>query len=255
MSTSAALDELLQNLGSSVVRGVAAAGALRGEVPKIVLGWPEFDALLPDGGLPRGVIELASPDSLGGATSVALSAVRAVHAKDARAFCAWIDPEGSLYAPGVAMAGADLARLLVVRSKRADLGRIAVKVASSRAFDVLVVDMAAVPFASAQQSSKKRDVAASANEARALRKRTWPAEVLVRKLALLAEEGGATVLLLTNSNMTRQVSWPVAMRLELARFSPVALSLRIAKDKRGRTDLAKTVPFTTRPGFADSAAG
>src|SRR4051812_30594506 len=103
MATSAALDELLQNLGSSVVRGGGArvGRGVFGEEPSLVLGWPEVDAMLPGGGLPRGVIELSSPHALGGATSMALTAIRAAHARDARAWCAWVDPEGSLHAPGV----------------------------------------------------------------------------------------------------------------------------------------------------------
>ncbi len=264
MATSAALDELLQNLGSSVVRGDSpgagrAGRSAFGEAPNLVLGWPEVDALLPGGGLPRGVIELSSPHALGGATSVALTAIRAAHARDARAWCAWVDPEGSLYAPGVAMAGVDLARLLVVRPPRAELGRTAVKVASARAFDVIVVDMDAPPATatSAATTTALATTTTAPATAKKPRKRAWPVEVLVRKLALLAEEGGATVLLLTDAMAaaTRQVPWPVAMRLELARFSPMAMSLRIAKDKRGHSGshaggLAKTVPLATRPTLA-----
>ena len=37
--------------------------------------------------------------------------------------------------------------------------------------------------------------------------------------------------------------WPVALRVELWRPSSRELVVRIAKDKRGRIGLAKTVPF------------
>jgi hypothetical protein len=76
--------------------------------------------------------------------------------------------------------------------------------------------------------------------------------VLVRKLALLAGEGGATVLLLTNASLPRAVPWPVALRLEIAR-APESLSLRVAKDRRGRVGLARTVPLRTRPSALSRA--
>jgi recombination protein RecA len=210
----------------------------------LALGWPEMDAALPEGGLPRGIVELASPHALGGGTSVALAAVRAAQAKDARTWCAWLDPEGTLYAPGVAMAGVDLARLLVVRPERADLGRMAVKVAAARACDVIVVDMDPVAGARAAVSLGRRK-----------RKKTWPPEVLVRKLALLAASAGASVILLTDSLVPRATSWPVALRLELSR-APSALSVRVAKDRRGKSRLAKTsIPLRTLPSLPSSLGG
>src|SRR5579859_1922454 len=111
-----------------VGRTPGASSRIASVAQALPLGWAELDAALPDGGLPRGVVELTSPRALGGATSVALAAVRAAQEKDPRAWCAWLDPDATLYAPGVAMAGVDLARLLVVRPSRAELSRIAVKV-------------------------------------------------------------------------------------------------------------------------------
>jgi recombination protein RecA len=217
------------------------------------LGWPEMDAALPEGGLPRGVIELASAHALGGGTSVALAAVRAAQAKDARAWCAWLDPEGTLYAPGVAMAGVDLARLLVVRPERADLGRVAVKVAAARACDVIVVDMDPVAGARAVVPLWSLGGRPQTPGGRK-RKKTWPPEVLVRKLALLAAAAGASVLLLTDSLVPRATSWPVALRLELSR-TPGALSVRVAKDRRGKSRLAKTsIPLRTLPSLLGAGA-
>jgi hypothetical protein len=204
------------------------------------LGWPELDAALPDGGLPRGVVELASLHALGGATSIALAAVRAAQRKNPKAWCAWLDPEGTLYAPGVAMAGVDLARLLIVRPPRAELARFAVKVAGARACDVVVVDMAPVPGAG--------DMSATTVSTK---KKAWPSELVVRKLALAAEEANASILLLTDSEVPRAVPWPVALRLELSR-APDAIDVRVAKDRRGRTALAKTkVSLKTRPRALD----
>ena len=118
-------------------------------VPGVLpLSWPGLGDLLPDGGLPRGVVELAAPRALGGSTSVALAAVRAGQARDRSAWCAWLDPEGTLHAPGVVAAGVDLDRMLVVRPPRAQLARVAVKVVGAGAFEVVVVDIDAVPGAS-----------------------------------------------------------------------------------------------------------
>jgi hypothetical protein len=232
------LEAVLAKLGSQIERGLSsregsddAASHSRARS----IDWPEIDALLPDGGLPRGVVELASPRALGGATSVALAAIRAAHARDPRAWCAWIDPEATLYAPGVAKAGVDLARLLVVRPPRAELGRIAVKVARSRAFEVIAIDMDAMPHA--------RVTSEGSRTPRAPKRRAWPSEVLVRKLSLAAEEAGASILLLTNASASRAVPWPVSLRLELARPSREELTVRVAKDRRGRVGLARTVPF------------
>jgi hypothetical protein len=68
-------------------------------------------------------------------------------------------------------------------------------------------------------------------------------EVLVRKLALAAEPSGATVMLLTDSARPRTAPWPVALRLELSRPSRHELTVRVAKDRCGRSGLVKTVPF------------
>jgi hypothetical protein len=73
-------------------------------------------------------------------------------------------------------------------------------------------------------------------------------DVLVRKLALLAAEGGATILLLTDSSAPRAVPWPVALRLEIAR-RPESIALRVTKDRKGRVGVVKTVPLRSRPSL------
>ncbi len=226
----AAVDALLASLGSRI----ACADRALARPPALALDWPEVDALLPDGGFPRGVVELTSPRALGGSTSVALAAVRAAQSKDLRAWCAWIDPEATLYGPGVVRAGIDLARLLVVRPARAEIGRIAVKVVASRGLDVVVVDLDPIPLAQIDtQPSRRRGV---------------PETTLVRRLALAAEEAGTTVLLLTDTRVPRPAALPVALRIELSHPTPDDLSMRVAKDRRGRIGLARTVPMRSRPG-------
>jgi recombination protein RecA len=202
--------------------------------PALASGWPELDAALPDNGFPRGVVELAAPRALGGGTSIALALVRAAGARDARAWCAWVDPEGTLYAPAVAAAGVELGRLLVVRPPAADAGRIAVKVAEAHAFDVIVVDgLSKAPSRRGRAAPKGvRD------------------EILIRKLSLAAERGGSTILLLTDSLAPREAPWPVALRLELGR-APGHLVVQVAKERRGRGGLSKVlVPMKSRPRLA-----
>jgi recombination protein RecA len=207
-------------------------GRLEWEQAVLASGWPELDAALPDHGFPRGVIELAAPRALGGGTSIALAVVRAAQENDARAWCAWVDTEGTLYAPAVAWAGVDLGRLLVVRPPRASAGRVAVKVAEAHACTVLVVD----------GLTEGRD----GSRARALKP-----EILIRKLALAAERGGATILLLTDSLAPRQAPWPVALRLVLGR-APGHLVVKVGKDRRGRVGVAKAVvPMKTRPCWGE----
>ncbi|HEY1695893.1 MAG TPA: recombinase A [Polyangiaceae bacterium] len=221
MSAAHDVEALLAQLGPRVHRAVDET-----ERP-LALGWPGLDSVLPDEGLPRGVVELVAPRALGGATSVALAAVRAGQARARAAWCAWVDPEGTLHAPGVAAAGVDLGRLLVVRSPRAELARTALKLAASGAFEVIVIDADAVDVASA--GGVQRGVARG--------------EVLARKLALAAEPAGSTVVLLTDSTVRRAAPWPVALRLELRRPDARTMSVRVAKDRRGRVGPACTVPF------------
>lgn len=187
------------------------------------LDWPELERVLPDHGLPRGVIEIASPVTKqgamrGGATTLALRAMRAVHQADDKAWCAWITPGDapSLYAPSVAQAGADLDRLLVVRPDASALARTAVKVAAAGAFDLVVVD--AFSGLDGRLAHKPRSRVSG--------------DVVVRKLALASEERGTTFVLLTNVYAARPVPWPVALRLEVER-RPEAIALRITKDRRG----------------------
>jgi recombination protein RecA len=229
MSAAHDVEALLSQLKSSGKLRLA----LGGPPSALALSWPGLNDVLPDGGLPRGVVELAAPRALGGSTSVALEAVRAGQGRAKGAWCAWIDPEGTLHAPGVVAAGVDLARMLVVRPPRAQLGRVAVKVTGAGAFEVVVVDFDAWPG-----FSKESMCAAGGGK-----KKVWSPEVLVRKLSLVAESCGATILLLTDSKRPRELQWPVSLRLELSRSTRSDLVVRVAKDRRGRTGVVKTLPF------------
>jgi hypothetical protein len=234
MAAAEDIRELLARLGPSAIKLAMEERVARARP----LGWPELEAVLPDAGMPRGVVELSAPHALGGATSVALALVGSVHAASARAWCAWIDPEATLHAPGVAAAGVALERMLVVRAPRGELARVAVKVVASGAFDVVVIDVDAVPGAARATPGKSNERAG-----RAPRGGAAADERVVRKLALAAEPSGATVLLLTDSSRPRAAPWPVALRLELSRPGPTELAVRVGKDKRARIGLAKTIPF------------
>jgi recombination protein RecA len=243
MSLALEVEALLLQLGSSGRGKLRIARADETRSPDaLALSWAELDAVLPDGGLPRGVVELAAPRALGGSTSVALAAVRAGQARGQGAWCAWLDPEGTLHAPGVAAAGVELARMLVVRGPRAKLGRVAVKLVESGAFEVVVIDFDAVPRAEAERPFRENASKVGRHGGAKAAERI-AGHVLVRKLALAAEPSGTTVLLLTNASRPHAVPWPVALRVELSRPGPLELVVRVAKDKRARIGLAKTIPF------------
>jgi hypothetical protein len=220
---------------------LASGAHAAGEGAVLGLDWPELERVLPDRGFPRGVIEIASPITKhgamrGGATTIALSAMRAVHAGSPHAWCAWITEAQAppLYAPAVAQAGVDLERLLVVRPSPADLARTVVKVAASGAFDLVVVDAPAgldgrLAIASVQGPSVQGTTLATARSKRA----RVDGSVVIRKLALAAEEKGTTFLVLTNVYTSRAVPWPVALRIEVER-RPEAIAVRVTKDRRGR---------------------
>ena len=243
--------------------------------PVLGLGWPELERILPDHGLPCGVVEIAAlpvtssvarsraelrPESMaGGGTSIAIAAIAAVHAKDPAAWCAWITPEDApdatsgpgggetprLYAPALAQANVDLDRLLIVRPPPAALARTAVKVAASGAFAIMVVDVPhpqdlgtrvvrgisrVEPGSFTSQTSQKTSQAGRpAARSTGLER----AALVVRKLALAAEETGTTSVLLTSARAraeARAAPWPVALRIEVER-RPEALAVRIAKDR------------------------
>jgi hypothetical protein len=227
---------LLGRFGAQVT--LATEGALLAGAQS--LGWAELDGILPDHGLPRGVVELRAANALGGGTSIALAALRAAHERDPRAWCAWIDPAGTLYSPGVAMAGVDLNRLAVVRAPRKGLLRTAVKVVRSEAFDVIVIDLDSPPgsiAANDEGPSRRRT-----------RGRDETVEVFVRKLAMLTSEVGVTVILLTDATVVRSSPLPVALRLELTR-TVRSIGVRVGKERHGRIGLAKTVALDTKPGL------
>lgn len=200
---------------------------------------PNLDEVLPDGGLPRGaVVELASPRALRRATSLCLAACAAAQA-EARlrsgdpatvgAWCAFIDPWSTLHAPAVEERGVDPSRLLVVRPGLEALARTAVRVAQSRAFTLIVIDLAGVPGAVLPRGAHPAGGLAGASSVRLER---WVN--VVRRLALALEHTDTSVLLSTDSLARRPLPLPVALRLEVEREVGGAWGVRVAKERHGR---------------------
>ncbi|HEX6275216.1 MAG TPA: recombinase A [Polyangiaceae bacterium] len=212
--------ELAQFSPALAKAGVRVGAAIGPESQALPLGIEALDALLPDQGLLRGgVVELAVSGPSALATSLALYAVRAAQLaeKDAPsgAWCAFVDPSSTLYAPGVAALGVELERLLVVRPPLEALGRTAVKLAESNAFSLVVVDTLGT-------LGRSVDVSLA----------TWGR--IVRRLAMAVDGTRRSVLLVTDAKEPRALPLPVAQRIELSQPRSGKLGVRVAKDRRGR---------------------
>lgn len=184
---------------------------------------PPIDEAI-SGGLLRGaVVELAAPRGRARLTSLALAACSSAQKEAQRfgssALSAWIDPSCTLFAPGVEARGVDLAHLFVVTPPRERVPHIAVRVARSHAFSVVVVD--ATSFTTLD-----------------------PLTTLVRRLSLAVEGTACSLLLLTDLAARRGLPLPVAARIELSRTTTDALDVRVAKERRGRITSGIRVPWT-----------
>jgi len=200
-------------------------------------GIAELDEALPDRGLQRGgVIELSLAEGAPG-TALSLGLVHHLQSERERAgqtvpWTTFLDPGGTLYAPGVAAAGVRLDRLLVVRPSLEALSRTAIRLAHSPAFELVVIDTLGVPGAS-----------------HAVALRDWPR--LVRRLALEVDGSNRSVVLLTSADSPRSLPLPVAQRLEIARPALNRLMVRLAKDRQGRVTAPRAVAFgKPRPSAA-----
>jgi hypothetical protein len=195
-----------------------------------VLPLPAFAAALPDGGLPRGaVVELTSHGS-GLASSLALHACASAQREALLrggdpAWCAWLDPSRTLYAPGVASHGVVLERLLVVYPPAHSLARAAVRMTLSHVFSVLIVDTQGVPGGSVLLPLLR-----------------WPN--VVRRLAMAAREGDTCVVLLTDRQRAAPIGLPVALRLELEQPQQGMLRSRVVKERRGRIGMPVELAWT-----------
>src|SRR6478735_11333971 len=194
------------------------------------LGVEALDRVLPDHGLPRGaVIELSVHGGSALGTSLGLAACRAAQqAAIARGgslpWCAFLDPSCTLYGPGVAAAGVELERLLVVRPSVEALSRVALRIVESGACAVTIIDLLGVPGKSL-----------SINLTAWLR--------VVRRLAMGVDGTPNSVILLTDAAEQRPLPLPVAQRIELERPSESKLSVRVVKDKHGRVSSPRSIAW------------
>jgi hypothetical protein len=222
-------------LASSVVMG----GTPRGEHDLLPMS-PPLSGVLPEGGFPRGgVVELSSPSNLGHGMSIALAACAAsqeesVRAGRDKAWCAFLDPDRTLFGPALQDRGVSLDRLLVLRPPRALLSRVAVQVAAARIFSVIVIDVSSVPGASSREQHRFESM------------ETW--SKVARRLALSLEKTPTTLFLLTRAEAHRPLSLPVAMRIELENVDPERLVVKVAKEKFGRVATPRQIAWT-RPGM------
>jgi RecA/RadA recombinase len=190
-----------------------------------------LDSLLPDAGFPLGqVTELAVNPRSSLGTRVALNVCRAAQqsqpAGEPMPWCAFIDASGSLYAPGVQATGVALDRLLVLRPEPDAVSRIAVKLAESNLFSVIVIDTVFERFFQSEVSSQ--ELRSARPQARVVNDR------LVRRLALAVHNTPTQILLLTDLNQAPGVALPVALRVELTRTHLTELQVGIVKDRFGR---------------------
>jgi recombination protein RecA len=205
--------ELLQQFSSSLLHNAA-----RSSIPT---GLASLDSALPDEGFPRGCVsEISAVPCCSQATSIGLrlcaSAQKLATLRGGLpAWCAWLDPSCSLFAPGVASYNVALDRLLVVRPPAPELARIAVRVASSRAFAVVVVDTCGVLGAPISVALPR-----------------WAN--VVRRLAIAVADSDCSIVLLTEQAQSRQALLPVALRLLLHQTSASSLRLQVTKDRHGR---------------------
>jgi hypothetical protein len=233
-------------LPASLSRWVSVGtGSLASPREALPMGLP-LSTVLPQGGFPLGaVVELVSPANLGHGLSVALEACAKSQEQSVRlgadmAWCVFLDPDRTLFGPAVQASGVCLERLLVLHPPRHLLAQTAVRVATSRLFSVIVVDVASVPGAARGSKKESRSESMQA---------WWKAS---RRLALAVENTNTTLFLLTKSEAQRATNLPVAMRVELENRGADSLVVRVAKEKYGRVNQPCQIAWT-RPSNRRSA--
>jgi hypothetical protein len=208
--------------------------------PVLPLGIAPVDALLPGGGLPCGVpIELMGQGAGSAVTSLALRACCVAQQRAPgvdREWCAFVDPTRSLFAPGVARAGVDLERLVVVRPPAGAIELATLELLRARAFGVVVVDL--------QRGLEQSPTLGSFSSALAA---DW-----LHAMARAVANTGTCLLLLTESmdaSGSRSahaqgalVNPAMGLRLELTRYSRSALEVALLGSGGARAR-ARRVPW------------
>lgn len=234
-----------QWLAGTTSQGQSLSRSVTDSPEVLPLHHPQLSQLLPDGGFPLGQVSELCVAHPSYATSLSLLACaraqqHAVRALGQPAWCAFVDPFSSLYAPGAVQAGVDLQHLLVVRPSASDLVRISVRLVEARAFSLVVIDT--------------HDVTRQLGNALDLGK--WVNAVRRLNLALMGSH--SLVLLITDKNAARTMPLPVSLRLELSCVERGRLSARVAKERHGRLSALRNVtcrdftPGLFEPGLFDS---
>lgn len=165
------------------------------------------------------VVEFCISGGAAWGTTFALRACRAAQARGREeggraAWCAFVDPSASLYAPGVHALGLDLSRLLVVRPDEDSLTRVALRLVESQAFPLVVIDTMGVPGSGVDVSLSQ-----------------WVR--VVRRLSLAVSDTESTVVLLTSRSARRPLALPVTARFEISRRSRSELSVSVPRSPAG----------------------
>lgn len=85
--------------------------------PTVASGHPRLDALLPGGGWPARLTEVAVSHWGSGELALFMPLLQRLSQEAAAGWFAWVGPPYLPYAPAFAMAGIDLARMLLVRTR------------------------------------------------------------------------------------------------------------------------------------------
>ena len=215
---------LIERLPQKLLKnGLVRLSSTNGLAPSDLLGESEETALseqLCTGDLLQGgVVELSIAGGAALGTSLALHACRFAQQRSRELYgyvewCAFIDPRGSLFAPGVAALGVDLSRLLVLRPDEQSLSRVALRVVEAQVFPVVVIDTMGIPGANLEVSLAR-----------------WVQ--VVRRLSRAADGTESTVVLLTDQHTKRPLPLPVTQRFEITRASFQNISVRVCRSSGG----------------------
>lgn len=191
--------------------------------PGLPSGFPELDALLPDGGWPQGALtELLVPNEGIGALQLVLPALARLSQQ--RRWIAWVAPPYVPYPPALVAAGVDVSRLLFVHPRAGGDGLLAI-----------------------EQSLRSGTCGAVL---------AWPMGgdgPSLRRLQLAAAEGHSSGILFRPASLADQPS-PAAVRLRVERTAH-GLDVSLLKRRGGWAAGPVTLPMDRLLEVAGGASG
>lgn len=149
-----------------------------------------------------GLVELSLErgDSVG--TELGLRLASELQREPSRPWVAFVDPLGTLHAPGVSARGVLLDRLLVLRPRQEALRRVLVRLVESEIFALVVVDLAGTPTEPIEEHLGG-----------------WVR--VTRRLSVALRGQAQRVLLLTSRKAARPLPLAVSRRLEVTQVGPL----------------------------------